>query len=163
MEINHIGISVGDIDAAVVFYQSVFGLKIFAPPQTCNLDTPFAERRLDVFGPSWREMRLAHLATPTGIGIELFEFVRPETVTPEENFPYWRIGISHLCLTVDDLDSTIAKLIAAGGRTRSKVHVVRPGTRICYCEDPWGIVLELSSRSYSDIVGVTSDEGPSPA
>lgn len=154
MDVNHIGITVGDLDAAVKFYTSVLGLTVLVPGQTSSLKTAYAERRRDVFGEQWGEMRLAHLATPSGIGIELFEFVTPATVKPDQEFDYWRIGISHLCLTVDDLDGTIEKLIAAGGRARSEIHTVWHGTRICYCQDPWGVVIELSSQSYHHITGL---------
>jgi len=154
MDVNHIGITVGDLDAAVRLYTSVFNLEVLVPAQTASMKTPFGDRRRDVFGPQWGEMRIAHLATPTGVGIELFEFVEPATVKPEGEFEYWRVGISHLCLTVDDLDEAIAKLVSFGGRQRSEIHTVWPGTRICYCQDPWGVVIELSSGTYHNITGL---------
>lgn len=154
MEVNHVGITVGDIDAAVKFYTSVFDLEVLVPPHTCTRQTAFADRRRDVFGAQWGGMRLAHLATPDGTGFELFEFLDPPTVPPETEFDYWRMGISHICLTVDDFDATLAKLVAAGGRRRSEVHEVAPGTKICYCADPWGVVIELCSASYHHIVGL---------
>ena len=159
MDVNHFGITVGDLDAAVQFYTSVFDLEVLVPAQTASRNTAFAERRRDVFGNHWGEMRLAHLATPSGVGFELFEFVEPATIKPEKEFEYWRIGISHICLTVDDLDGTIEKLIAHGGRRRSEIHKVWPGTSVCYCQDPWGVVIELSSQSYHHITGLRKVAG----
>ena len=157
-EVNHIGITVGDLDAAVTLYKSVFDLEVLAKPQAATLETPAGDRRRDVFGPRWGGMRIAHLATKDGgIGIELFEFVQPATVAPEVDFEYWRCGVSHFCFTVDDLEDSIDRLISFGGRKRSQIHTVWPGTRICYCEDPWGVVLELSSRDYHHIAGARQE------
>jgi catechol 2,3-dioxygenase-like lactoylglutathione lyase family enzyme len=152
-EINHIGLTVGNIDAAVTFYTSVFGLEVLVAPGAHTLDTPAGERRRDVFGDRWGGMKLAHLTTPSGAGLELFEFIEPETIRPEEGFAYWRTGVSHICFTVADIDDTICTLIKAGGRKRSEIHTVRPGTQVCYCEDPWGSVVEVSSGTYTMIVG----------
>ena len=156
--LNHVGITVGDLDAAVRLYTAVFDLEVLMEPQLATLETAAGERRRDVFGPRWGAMRLAHLATRDGgIGIELFEFVEPATVAPEVDFEYWRRGVSHLCFTVADLQRTIDRLVAFGGRQRSKIHTVWPETQICYCEDPWGVVIELSSRDYHHIVGVRQE------
>jgi catechol 2,3-dioxygenase-like lactoylglutathione lyase family enzyme len=157
-ELNHVGITVGDLDAAVRLYEAVFNLEVLVQPQLATLETAAGERRRDVFGPRWGAMRIAHLATRDGgIGIELFEFLEPATVAPEIGFEYWRRGISHLCFTVEDLEGSIEKLVSFGGRKRSQIHTVWPGTRICYCEDPWGVVIELSSRDYHHIVGVRQE------
>jgi len=154
MDVNHVGITVSDIDAAVAFYTSVFDFEVLVPPRTGNLGSPRSEIRRDVFGPKWEEVKGAHLATPRGVGLEIFQFVTPTTVKPGDNFEYWKVGISHFALTVDDLEGTIARLVAAGGRRRSGVHTLSPGTQICYCEDPFGVVIELASSSYHTIAGV---------
>jgi catechol 2,3-dioxygenase-like lactoylglutathione lyase family enzyme len=152
-EINHIGLTVGDINAAVTFYTSIFDLEVLMAPSIHTLDSPAGERRRDVFGQQWGGMKLAHLATPSGIGIELFEFIEPATLPAEERFAYWRIGVSHICFAVADTEDTINKLVKAGGRQRSQIHTVRPGTQVCYCEDPWGTIVEVSSGTYHMIVG----------
>lgn len=155
---DHIGITVGDLDAAVRLYTDVFDLDVLVEAQTATLATAAGDRRRDVFGPRWGAMRIAHLATRGGgIGIELFEFLEPATVAPATAFAYWERGISHICFTVDDLEAAIEKLMAFGGRQRSQIHTVWPGTRVCYCEDPWGVVIELSSRDYHHITGVRHD------
>jgi catechol 2,3-dioxygenase-like lactoylglutathione lyase family enzyme len=154
-EINHIGLTVGDIEAAVAFYTSIFDLEVLMSPSIHTLESSASERRRDVFGERWGGMKLAHLATPSGIGIELFEFIAPATVPSEERFTYWRIGVSHICFTVADIDDTITRLVKAGGRQRSQIHSVAPGTQVCYCEDPWGAIVEVSSGTYHKIVGKT--------
>lgn len=151
--VNHIGINVGDLDAAVTWYQKVFGFTVLVDVGTHTLDTSNGERRKDVFGPEWRAMKLAHLATPDGVGIELFQFLDPAYVASEDSFEYWRQGIFHVCFTVDDLSDSLALLTEAGGKVRTQVHQIRPGTAVAYCEDPWGTIIELSSGTYGQIVG----------
>lgn len=154
MEMNHVGIHVADIDAAVDWYREVFGLRVLEPVGTHTLETAGGERRQNVFGPQWHSMKLAHLATESGVGIELFQFIEPATVEAAP-FEYWRPGIFHVCFTVDDLAAALQRLRDHGGRVRTEVHAIRPGTSIAYCEDPWGTIIELSSGSYGHIVGVT--------
>ena len=157
MDINHIGITVPDIELAVEFYCDVFGMKVLSPPRTHTDATAFASRRKDVFGEQWKGMKLAHLATPSGCGFELFEFLEPSTCRPADAFAYWNIGVSHVCITVDDFDATLDRLTESGGTRCSGVHTVRQGVKICYCQDPWGVVIEVASAPYASIVGVTGN------
>ena len=150
METNHVGITVGDLDAAITFYTSVFDLQVLVGAETASTQTPGADRRADVFGDRWKKMRIAHLATDSGMGIELFEFIDPAVVQPDEHFEYWRIGLSHLSFTVPDLEASIEAFVAAGGVARTAIHEVREGCRVCYCKDPWGTAIELSSGTYPE-------------
>ncbi len=152
MKINHIGITVADIDAAVDFYTRAFDLTVLVAPFDASTATEGAERRFDVFGDQWKHMKLAHLANADGVGFEIFQFVEPPVTVREEGFDYWNSGISHLALTVDDLEGTIARITALGGRARSGIHALPSGTRVCYCADPWGTAIELVTTSYAALV-----------
>ncbi|MET7992167.1 VOC family protein [Amycolatopsis sp. NPDC005232] len=148
MNVNHIGVTVGDLDEAIEFYSAVFELRILVGAETATRETAGADRRREVFGERWREMRIAHLADDNDTGVELFQFIDPEMTAPQEHFDYWRIGFSHLAFTTPDLDSTLATLEAHGGSVRTGIHEVEPGRRISYCKDPWGNPIELSSAPY---------------
>lgn len=148
MNVNHIGVTVGNLDEAIAFYTTVFGLEVLVGAETATTRTAGADRRAEVFGAFWGEMRIAHLADGNGTGVELFQFVEPAMVYPDEHFEYWRVGLSHLAFTVDDLEETMAALEASGGEVRTGIHEVRPDCRICYCKDPWGNAVELSTGTY---------------
>jgi catechol 2,3-dioxygenase-like lactoylglutathione lyase family enzyme len=148
VNVNHIGVTVGNLERGIEFYTSVLGLELLVGAETANKHTPGADRRAQVFGAHWGEMKLAHLADGNGTGVELFEFIEPAMVYPEEHFDYWRLGLSHLAFTVDDIEATMAALTAAGGEVRTDVHEVLPGCLICYCKDPWGNPIELSTGTY---------------
>ena len=152
MRINHIGITVADIDAAIEFYTSAFGLTVLVAPFDASTETEGAKRRFDVFGAQWGRMKLAHLTDAEGTGFEIFQFVKPTVHVREEGFDYWNSGISHIALTVDDLESTISRITELGGRARSDIHELPSGTRICYCADPWGTAIELVTTPYTALV-----------
>jgi predicted enzyme related to lactoylglutathione lyase len=151
MNVNHIGVTVGDLDQAIAFYSKVFELRVLVGAESASTATPGADRRADVFGTRWREMRIAHLADANGTGIELFQFVDPKLVYPAEHFEYWRVGLSHLAFTVPDLEIAISTLEAHGGQARTAIHEVLPGCRVCYCKDPWGNAIELSTGTYPEV------------
>jgi predicted enzyme related to lactoylglutathione lyase len=44
----------------------------------------------------------------------------------------------------------------SGGRARTEVYDVHGGIFICYCEDPWGNVIELVSRPYAELSAATT-------
>jgi catechol 2,3-dioxygenase-like lactoylglutathione lyase family enzyme len=149
MNLNHIGITVGDLDQAIDFYTRVFGLRLLVGAEDASRDTAGATRRGEVFGRRWGKMRIAHLADANGTGVELFQFIEPEMVYPPEHFDYWRIGLSHLAFTSPDLNGAMAALEANGGKARTGIHEVLPGCSVCYCMDPWGNPIELSSGTYA--------------
>ena len=149
--INHVCITVTDIDAAVKWYQDLFGCTvIMAPIAAADDGGYFAEIIEDIFGPGFGEMKLAHLATGDGVGIELFQFANPKSERREDNFEYWKTGIFHICLTDPEIETLAKRIDESGGKQRSKVWKLWPDKpyKVCYCEDPWGNIIELSSHSY---------------
>ena len=86
---SHIGLSVPDLDAAVKFYSEVLGFYVvMQPTEAVEEDTAIGVMCTDVFGPGWGSLRIAHLATADGIGIEIFEF--PGNYAPEEKLEHKR-------------------------------------------------------------------------
>ena len=68
----------------------------------------------------------------------------------ENNFEFWKTGIFHICVTDPEIELLAERIGKTGGRQRSKVWKLWPDKpyRVCYCEDPWGNVVEISSHSY---------------
>ena len=94
-----------------------------------------------------------HLCTSDGFGVELFEFVDPINEKPDDNFEYWKTGLFHIALTVKNIEEICSKIASSGGKQRSKIWKPWKNKeyKICYCEDPWGTVLEINSHPYSSI------------
>ena len=147
---SHIGLSVPDLDKAVKFYGEVFGFYIIMPPTLIERDdSDIGVMCTDVFGEDWTKFRIAHMSTVDGIGIELFEF--PNNEPADSEFKYYKTSLFHFCVQDPDLEGLVEKIVAAGGKQRMPVRHYYKGKkpyRMCYVEDPFGIVFEVYSHSY---------------
>jgi catechol 2,3-dioxygenase-like lactoylglutathione lyase family enzyme len=75
---NHVGVGVGDIHAAIAFYRSAFGCRVLCDAFEVGADGPGGEEAKDVLGSRpFKRMLIAHLASPGGVGIELFQLIDP--------------------------------------------------------------------------------------
>jgi len=103
-----------------------------------------------IFGEEFGGLKIAHLSTADGVGIELFQFIKPKTYVPDNTFDYGRTGIFHICITAADIATTAAQIEANGGKLTSKIWRLfsNKDYKVCYCRDPWGTVIELNSHSY---------------
>lgn len=148
---SHIGLSVPDINKAVDFYQEVMGWYLVMKPSNVKeeVDTAIGIMCQDVFGAGYEDFNIAHMVTSDGIGIELFEFKQNEKNPPVFNpFP---TGLFHFCVQDPDIEGLVAKIVEKGGKQRMPIREYYPGDkpyRMCYVEDPFGIVFEVYSHSY---------------
>jgi lactoylglutathione lyase family protein len=148
---SHIGITVPDIEKAVKFYTEVMGWYIIMPPNTVEEEneTAIGQMCIDVFGEGWGEFQIAHLSTSDGIGIELFSFPKGEKKAPEFN-PF-NPGLFHFCIQDPEIEELVEKIVSHGGKQRMPVREYYPDEkpyRMCYVEDPFGVVFEIYSHSY---------------
>ncbi|MFA8449715.1 MAG: lactoylglutathione lyase family protein [Bacteroidales bacterium] len=148
---SHIGITVPDLDKAVEFYTQVMGFYVIMPPSDVveETDTAIGVMCQDVFGQGWGKFRIAHLSTGDRIGIELFEFEEAKKNRPDFN-PF-KGGLFHFSIQDPDLEGLVEKIVAHGGKQRMPVRYYYPGEkpyRMCYVEDPFGVVFEIYSHSY---------------
>ena len=145
---SHAGLSVPDIHQAVEWYRDVLGFQVLDPPRLVDLSSPVADMADDIYGPGWEAMYQAHLSAANGIGLEIFQFVKPQEAEPDRWFEYWRPGLFHIAVTCPDVAGLAERIALSGGRRRTRIYEPQPGFTMCYCEDPWGNALEINSRSY---------------
>ncbi len=153
--IEHVGITVPDLDAATRFFRSAFGavplFDLVEPPEDEQAARAAAEafgleRRLGVRRGTWtRAMRMLRLGN--GANVELFEFVADGQRAPAVPSD---LGIQHLAVAVDDLDATAEAVVAAGGTLLDgpcdlPAAEAGPGNRFWYTRAPWGTTIELVS------------------
>jgi catechol 2,3-dioxygenase-like lactoylglutathione lyase family enzyme len=96
LAINHVGITVPDIERAIIWYESVLGFRLIF--RRLIQSQPQVPEVLEIFGPRLGSAHQAHLLSANGVGIELFQFLDPPVSAPEGNFNYWQVGIFHLCI-----------------------------------------------------------------
>jgi len=76
LAINHIGLTVPDIYAAIDWYGAVFGFRCIMGPRL--LESEGHAEAAAVFGTRFRRAWQAHLLTGNYVGIALFQFIDPQ-------------------------------------------------------------------------------------
>ncbi|MBS1887542.1 MAG: VOC family protein [Actinobacteria bacterium] len=151
VRLGHVGITVPDVDAAATWYSQVFGWPLLMGPVDVSSAQPgMAEQLRQVFGEGDVAFRQAHLALPGEVTLELFEFPAPR---PEAGgLDFRRIGVSHLSVVVVEIERTAERIAAAGGTRRTEVLPIFPGEHFlfCYCGDPFGNAIELTTHPHSE-------------
>ncbi|MEM2760871.1 MAG: VOC family protein [Nitrososphaerales archaeon] len=153
--LNHVAVSVTDINLAVKWYKDVMGFKVLREPveiSTEPADTYIANVARNVFGTKLKKMLLCHMITGNGVGFEIFQFVQPKAELREDNFEYWKNGFYHICVTDANIEDLVKRISSSGGKQRTDIFELMPGTgyRIGFCEDPFGNIIEIYSHSYEE-------------
>jgi catechol-2,3-dioxygenase len=150
---NHVAVSVTDINLAVKWYRDVMGFTVLMGPieiSTEPPDTHIAKVASTVFGTKLRKMLLCHLSSGNGVGFEIFQFLEPKAELREDNFEYWKNGFYHIAVTDPNIEELAERIASSGGKKRTGIMELVPGSgrKICFCEDPFGNIIEIYSHSY---------------
>jgi catechol 2,3-dioxygenase-like lactoylglutathione lyase family enzyme len=133
--LDHIGLSVADLDAQAAWYSDALGLQA---------TTPFAVEDLGIRG-----VFLVDAQQKWAIELLSREGSVPGLQAPDPPTAVLTRGYGHICLRVEDVDSTFEKLIAAGARERMAPRPApEPGVRMAYVADPEGHLIELLDRPW---------------
>ena len=151
--VNHVGISVADIHAAIDWYGLVFGFHCIMGPRVLEVASAATAEAGHLLGPRFGRALQAHLLSANGVGLELFEFQQPPMRDPERDLGYDRPGLWHLCLTDRDVEGAVRRVVEAGGSQVAPAVEFVPGRpfKLAYCRDPWGTTLEVMSHSYAEV------------
>ncbi|MBZ6489408.1 VOC family protein [Priestia aryabhattai] len=148
--ITHVGLAVPNVEEAVHWYEQVLGFKRIAGPYMFNAEEEKAENMTqDLLGSHIKKMKNVHMTADNQVGIELFEFNKPQMpLVLKDNDERYQ-SYFHMCLIVDDVKKLADKIEQSGGKKRSQVWNTRPGKPyyLIYCEDPFGNIIELYSHS----------------
>ena len=153
LNLNHVGITVPDIFAAIDWYGELFGCTHIMGPRLMTSGGKTSVEAGQVLGASFRSLLQAHLLTANGVGIELFEPLSPPVGAPQETIAYRAPGLWHFALQHPDVDGLVERIAARGGRRHSDTHALAPGRpwRLAYARDPWWTTIEIVSHSYAEM------------
>ncbi len=135
--IRHIGVVVADLEQALHFWRDVLGFRI--------------EKRMEESGPhidammglSGVRLTTIKLAACDNNLVELLHFHSHPDKPHWEGRPF-STGITHIALTVDDLDATCSKLAGEGVTFSSPPQYSPDGyAKVTYGRGPEGVLLEL--------------------
>jgi catechol 2,3-dioxygenase-like lactoylglutathione lyase family enzyme len=138
--LNHVGISVRDLERAAAFYARWFGFEVAGSFDFDDL--PWMNR---VTALGLTRGRAIHLRSADGY-LELFEFAEPApapAAAPAAGRPVSDPGLTHLGFEVDDVVALQAQMAAAGVPFHSEPQDAGDGSLTTYGHDPDGNVFEL--------------------
>jgi lactoylglutathione lyase len=123
--IGHIAIRARDLDPMLDFYTGTLG---FAEMFRLHQDNG--------------DLMLVYVRVTDTQYLEFFPNGTGDGPAPRE-----AVGLNHLCLTVDDLDTVVAQLTARGVPLTRPLVTGKDGNRQAWIEDPEGNRLELMEMS----------------
>ncbi len=130
--LDHVGLSVGDLDAALRWYTQALGWQAASSFSVAPVG-----------------LRGAFVVSEDGHAIELLERQGSGTGLRAHD-PQQALltrGYGHICLRVDDTDAWHARLLAAGATERQPPgDAPEPGVRFSFVADPEGNLIELLDR-----------------
>jgi catechol 2,3-dioxygenase-like lactoylglutathione lyase family enzyme len=137
--IHHTGLTVSSLERALAFWSDALGLQVVLQQEKQG---GYFEA---IVGEHGVEVRVAQLADGEGARIELFEFRAPRG--GHVALRTADVGFAHVCVTCDDIEALLARLVGAGGEAVSEPVAVDSGAnaggRAVYVRDPDGHVVEL--------------------
>ena len=143
--ITHVGIGVPELERALRWYGEMLGFeRLGATTRVRESEGHAGVVAADVLGPGFGSFSQGHLVGANGVGLELFEFEDP---------PAERRGIFHVCVVAPDVPRAAERIAANGGRRTSRIWQIFEGEPYltCYCEDPFGNVVELYSHAHERV------------
>ena len=148
---GHTNIVARDWRSLAAFYEGVFGC-VAVPPER-DYRSPDLDR-----GTGLRDAHLTgtHLRLPgrgpDGPTLEIYSY--DDLVDAADRSRPNRLGWGHIAFAVDDVESALEVVLAAGGSAIGEVVTLRTadGRRVtwCYVADPEGNAVELQSWSEED-------------
>lgn len=136
--LSHIGLCVSDLESSERFYCDRLG---FRPVHRLEVAGDEAEKLLEVKGLDLQAVYLER----DGVHLELLHYREPGHRGEGAVRPMNALGLTHLSLRVDDLESVVEGLRAAGVRVLEHTRIADPvhGMAAAFVVDPDGTRIEL--------------------
>ena len=135
--IRHIGLVVADLDTSLAFWVDVMGFSLIV-----KMDESGAH--IDaMIGLEGVRLTTAKLAAPKGGILELLKFHSHPDVSEWKGKPF-STGLTHIALTVEDLDGLSTRLLDAGVTSPGPAQLSPDGSvKVIYVTGLEGLLLEL--------------------
>jgi catechol 2,3-dioxygenase-like lactoylglutathione lyase family enzyme len=133
--LNHVGLTVSDLDRSVAFYCDVVGFTLATRRRIQGewFDTLTHNEGADI------DVAMLALGDVT---LQLVQYVAAGG--PTLALAHHKVGSPHLCITVDEVDARHAAVTASGRHHPTPfVDIMGTGFRSFYVADPDGVPVEL--------------------
>ena len=137
---DHVGVVVDDLEAAIAFFVEL-GMELEG-------EAPIEGRWVDrVVGLDGVRVDIAMMRTPDGHGrLELSRFLTPPAVADHRNAPVNALGYLRVMFAVDDIDETLERLRNRGAQLVGEVVQYKDAYRLCYIRGPEGLLIGLAQE-----------------
>jgi catechol 2,3-dioxygenase-like lactoylglutathione lyase family enzyme len=141
LRLDNVGIVVEDLSAAIEFFGEL-GLELEGRGM---VEGEWAGR---VTGLGDQRVEIAMMRTPDGHGrLELSRFLEPPVIADHRDAPVNALGYLRVMFAVDDIDTTLDRLLAHGAQLVStEVTQFESAYRLCYIRGPEGILIGLAQE-----------------
>lgn len=133
--VEHVGLSVKDIERAIAFYRDIVGAEVV-------LDREFGDELGRVIGVEGTRARIVHMRLGDTM-VELFHYRQPE---PRERKPEpgpADYGLTHIGFSVQDFWDTYRRLLERGVRFLGEPVEIRPEVLVAYFYGAEGEICEI--------------------
>ena len=138
--VDHIGIIVNDLDAAIAFFVD-FGFEVEG---TAKMEGALLDNLLALHGV---KTEFAMIKLPEGQAkLEIIKFLAPPDEVGIQHLPVHAPGIRHIAFAVENLEAIVAKVKAKGMHVFSEIQNYENIYKLCYCYGPEGIILDLAEK-----------------
>jgi catechol 2,3-dioxygenase-like lactoylglutathione lyase family enzyme len=137
---DHVGVVVSDLDAAIAFFTEL-GMELAGQTPARG---PWVDRIVGLEGVS---VDIAMMQTPDGHGrLELTKFHQPAAFAAGSEDASNALGLRNVMFAVDDLDDVLARLRGHGGELIGEVTQFEQTYRLCYVRGPEKIIVALAEE-----------------
>jgi catechol 2,3-dioxygenase-like lactoylglutathione lyase family enzyme len=136
---DHLTIVVRDIERAKAFF-AVLGFK--EAMSVVIAGEPFASY-MGVPGIEAEHVTLVLENFTPRTEIQLLHYRHPDPLPDPHIRDLHKIGMNHVCFTVDDIEGEVAKFRAAGFKTRNEIMDFH-SRKLVFLDGPEGVTIELS-------------------
>lgn len=136
---SHVGLCVADLDAAVRFYVDGLGFELAERYDLDDSTVPGIDAALEVGAPVTLRSQMIRNG---GMTVELLAYERPAPIG-EPSTSRGRLGLTHLCFHVADVDAVAARLVGLGGAALPGTDTDVVVARLLFVADPDGNRIEL--------------------
>lgn len=144
--LRHVGIVVSDVSTMTTFYRDLLG---FSQEKRAVESGDFIDT---ILGASAVRVTTVKLTSPSGGMIELLHFESPQSSVgaAKPRTTLFSMGLTHIALTVHNLDQLCTTLSRAGIRCVAPPAVSVDGlAKVAFCRDPEDNYLELVEPLYA--------------
>ena len=135
ISVNHIGLTVSDVERSVGFYRDVAGMEVWSRRQMQG-------EWFDTLTHNHGALIDVAMLRLGGFTLQLVQYLEAGGVALD--VAHHNVGNPHLCINVDDVDALLVRVEEVGGLEPTPiVDILGTGIRSFYVRDPDGVPVEF--------------------